>query len=208
MNEINKDTYETISDEFSESRAYIWKCMKDFTEFIEENSKVIEIGCGNGKNMEYVLKRRRCEMIGIDFCNNFVKLCLKNDLNVMEGVATDLKFDNNYFDNLICIAMFHHLLTEEERIIAMKEFIRIMKSGALGIITCWSVEQPEDSKFKFQAGINEVIWKGRKELNKMRYYYVYTEKMFKDFFNKFVNEIDILDIYNEVGNWIIIFRKH
>jgi hypothetical protein len=31
--------------------------------------------------------------------------------------------------------------------------------------------------------------------------------MFKDFFQS-IKEIEIINIYNEVGNWIILFRKN
>jgi hypothetical protein len=82
-----------------------------------------------------------------------------------------------------------------------------MKSGAIGIITCWSTEQPEDSKFNFHDGINIVMWKGRQDVNKTRYYYVYNYTMFLEFFTSF-REIEIIKIYNEVGNWILLFKKN
>ena len=121
----------------------------------------------------------------------------------------NLNFDDNSFDNILCIAMFHHLLTEEDQKNAMKEILRVMKPGGFCMITCWSTEQPDSNdikKFKFNEGINIVPWKGRKELNKIRYYYVYSEKMFREFFNQY-NKIKICSIYNEVGNWIILFQK-
>jgi hypothetical protein len=89
----------------------------------------------------------------------------------------------------------------------MNEILRVMKQNAIGIITCWSTEQPDDSKFIFDEGINIVLWKGRQELNKTRYYYVYSEKMFREFFDNF-STIEILKIYNEVGNWILFFKKN
>ena len=70
--------------------------------------------------------------------------------------------------------MFHHLLTEEEQDISFKEMLRVMKTGAIGILTCWATEQPFESKFKFHEGVNIVLWKG-KEKTKTRYYYVYSE---------------------------------
>jgi hypothetical protein len=102
--------------------------------------------------------------------------------------------------------MFHHLLTLEDRNKSMKEFIRIMKPKSYGIITCWATLQPENSKFKFEEGINIVPWKGRQDINKIRYYYVYSHKMFQEYFETF-DEIQIINIYNEVGNWILLFIK-
>ena len=206
---VNQNTYEEISKEFSETRAYVWKCVKDFTTRINDNSSnnVIEIGCGNGKNIEYILKNtNNTNIIGIDTCQHFVDICQKKNLNTIQSNATNLPFSDNHFDYLLCIAMFHHLLTKEDQDKSMKEFIRVMKPNSIGIITCWATEQPLDSKFKFDEGVNIVPWKGRQDINKIRYYYVYSHKMFQEYFETF-DEIKILQIYSEVGNWILLFMK-
>jgi len=209
LDTINLDTYEVISKEFAETRAYVWECVKDFTKIIPENSSILEIGCGNGKNMQYLLNKSRCNVIGVDTCQNFVDMCISKNLQVYNNTITNLQFTNENFDFILCIAVFHHLLSEDHQISAMNEILRVMKVGATGIITCWATEQPsnQDNKFNFHEGINIVMWKGRQDLNKTRYYYVYSEKMFRDFFNKFTT-IDIIKIYNEVGNWIILFKKN
>jgi len=206
----NLNTYEIISTEFAETRAYVWQCVKDFTKLILENNHVLEIGCGNGKNIKYILNNTDCKMVGTDTCQNFVDMCQSQNLNVYNNNILNLYFDDSSFDNLICIAVFHHLLKEEDQIKAMNQILRVMKNRAIGMITCWATEQPDQNqlkKFKFTEGINIVPWKGRKDLNKTRYYYVYSEKMFRDFFNNFNMRIEIIKIYNEVGNWIILFNK-
>jgi SAM-dependent methyltransferase len=206
LDTTNLDTYEVISKEFATTRAYVWQCVKDFTKLITKNSSVLEIGSGNGKNMQYILKNQQCNMIGVDTCQNFVDMCTANNLQVYNNSINNLQFTDSNFDFVLCIAVFHHILSKEHQINAMNEILRVMKPNAIGIITCWSTEQPEDSKFSFHEGINIVMWKGKKELNKIRYYYVYSEKMFCEFFSKFLN-IEIINIYIEVGNWIIFFRK-
>ena len=212
LDTINLNTYEVIAKEFSDSRAYVWQCVKDFTKLITKNSSILEIGCGNGKNMEYILSNCDCNMIGVDTCQNFVDMCTEKKLQVYNNNINNLQFTDSNFDFVLCIAVFHHLLSEQNQINAMNEILRVMKPGAIGIITCWATEQPSEQienknkKFKFTEGINIVMWKGRQELNKTRYYYVYSEEMFRDFFNKFLN-IEVIKIYNEVGNWIIIFKK-
>ena len=206
MNQTNKDTYEEIAEQFSETRAYVWQCVKDFTNLIIDNSDILEIGCGNGKNMEYILKTNSVNLIGIDTCKKFVSMCQEKKLNVILGDALKLHFEDSKFDYVLCIAMFHHLLTEEEQDISFKEMLRVMKTGAIGILTCWATEQPFESKFKFHQGVNIVLWKG-KEKTKTRYYYVYSEEMFLHFFMKY-EQITIIKIYNEVGNWILLFKKN
>jgi ubiquinone/menaquinone biosynthesis C-methylase UbiE len=211
FNQTNQETYEKISKEFAETRAYVWQCIKDFTKLIKDekliNPKILEIGCGNGKNMHYLLNNISCNLIGVDTCQNFIDMCISSKLNVIKNNITNLDFNDNTFDYILCIATFHHLLSETDKNKGMNEIIRVMKSGGTGIITCWSTEQPEDSKFNFHDGINIVMWKGRQDLNKTRYYYVYNYTMFFEFFKSFLN-IEIIKIYNEVGNWIILFKKN
>jgi len=209
MNQINQDTYENIAEEFSDSRAYIWQCVKDYTTLIKENTNILEVGCGNGKNMEYILNNKNVNMVGIDTCKKFVDICKDKKLNVILGDALKLQFDNDSFNYVLCIAMFHHLLTEKEQDQSFKEILRVMKKDSIGIITCWAVEQPDNSKFSFHEGVNIVPWKGNiiKDHINIRYYYVYNEEMFINFFMKY-DEINILEIYNEVGNWVILFRKN
>jgi alkylated DNA repair protein alkB family protein 8 len=212
LDKINLNTYEVISNEFSETRAYVWQCIKDFTKLITVNSSVLEIGCGNGKNIEYILKNISCDIIGIDTCEKFVDMCKSKKIEALKSSILNLEFEDSKFDFVLCIAVFHHLLSEENQYTGMNEIIRVMKPGATGIITCWATEQPieqigsNEKKFKFHEGINIVPWKGRQDLNKTRYYYVYSEKMFLDFFEKF-DSIEILKVYNEVGNWIIFFKR-
>ena len=206
MNQTNKDTYEEIAEQFSETRAYVWQCVKDFTNLIRDKSNILEIGCGNGKNMEYILKNNDVNLIGIDTCKKFVNICESKKLNVILGDALKLHFEDSTFDYVLCIAMFHHLLTEDEQDISFKEMLRVMKTGAIGILTCWATEQSFESKFKFTKGVNIVPWKGKDD-TKTRYYYVYNEEMFLHFFMKY-EQITINKIYNEVGNWILLFKKN
>ena len=224
MNEINNDTYNHIAYEFAETRAYVWQCVKDFTDLINlsnlpnlsnlfklDKAFILEIGCGNGKNIEYLIKNineiYNFSVIGIDNCESFIEICNKKKLTTILCNSSLLPFQNNSFDFILCIAMFHHLLTIEEQNETFREILRVMKNNSYGILTCWSTIQPEKSNFKFIEGINIVPWKGRKNVNKIRYYFVYSEKMFRDYFESF-SEITIIDIYNEVGNWILIFKKN
>ena len=113
MNEINKKTYNDIAKEFSETRAYAWQCIKDFANLIKNNKinpLILDIGCGNGKNMDYLQNNLKCSIIGIDNCENFIEICKKKDLSVIHSDSGSLPFDNEVFDYILCIAMFHHLL--------------------------------------------------------------------------------------------------
>jgi alkylated DNA repair protein alkB family protein 8 len=144
--------------------------------------------------MKYLNDNIESNIVGIDNCNNFLQICYKKNLNVVYSTSNNLPFSNNTFDYILCIAMFHHLLTDQDRNNTMNEILRVMKLNSIGLITCWSTIQPEKSNFKFIEGINIVPWKGRRNINKIRYYYVYSEKMFQTYFESFTN-IKILNIF-------------
>jgi len=129
LDTINKDTYSEISLEFSSTRAYVWKCVKDFCNLIDDSveKNIIEIGCGNGKNIQYINSKKNVNIIGVDNCQNFVNLCCDRKLNVINNPITKLDFKDEAFDYMLCIAVFHHVLTDQDRQIAIKEILRVMK---------------------------------------------------------------------------------
>jgi hypothetical protein len=45
------DVYNKIAPHFNNTRAYIWKDIKEFILDISKNGFLLEIGCGNGKNL-------------------------------------------------------------------------------------------------------------------------------------------------------------
>jgi len=209
MDSINRLTYESIADEFAETRHTVWKCVRDFTKFLKSNVpdrttplSIVEIGCGNGKNMTHCKRNLTCDIVGIDTCSKFVELCRTKSLRAIIAESIELPFIGNTFDAALCIAMFHHLLTDEERNRTMFEILRVLKPGGYGILTCWATEQPKSSTFCFTEGINEVPWNGKH----IRYYYVYSEAMFRSYFES-LSGIRIKSIYNECGNWIVRFQK-
>ena len=88
--------------------------------------------------------------------------------------------------------------------------IRVLKSGGQGMFSVWSVENQESEKIKrdFKPGDNYVSWCRRRDKKIFkRYYYIYTRDMVEKFINKFTSQISVHKIYNERGNWIVVFTK-
>ena len=52
----------------------------------DKNSLVYDIGCGNGRNMNF----KNLNFIGIDNCENFVKICNEKKLNVVTSNITEI----------------------------------------------------------------------------------------------------------------------
>ena len=65
---------------------------KVISKFIEEKSRVLDVGCGDGILMEYLLKNKVVDVRGLEISKKKVKKCLSKGLAVIEGAAeNDLK---------------------------------------------------------------------------------------------------------------------
>jgi SAM-dependent methyltransferase len=195
------NTYQTISKEFDITRGYVWTCVKDFLNTVEKHSSLLEIGCGNGKNLLY---RSDLHSVGIDFVPNFVELCQKRGLSVLQGHALSLPFLDETFENVISIAVFHHLSTQERRENAVNEMLRVLKKGGKGMIVCWAYEQEYNG---IKSTANKSLKKGDQYIgwnkNNKRFYYVYDKPEFEEYTSTLKDK----RIYWEEGNWICVFTK-
>jgi len=209
MNNVEENNvikvYDQIANDFSETRYCIWNMVKEFLKNKKITQMGLEIGCGNGKNMVYGLKNNKI-IIGIDNCNKLLEICQKKELKVFNADCCNLPFLSNSVDYVFSIAVFHHLFTKERRETAFKEMIRVLKPGKEGLISLWSVENQRKRNFK--PGENFVKWERRKDKKRFeRFYYIYTRDMVHDYIKCVGELINILDIYNEMGNWVIYFKK-
>ena len=199
-NEV-KDFYDKHWQRFDVSRVRIWKCVKEFTSTLVKNSTVLDVGCGNGKNVKYLLDNG-INAYGIDFSEKLVKVCKRKKLDVKVGNALDIPFDDNSFDNVISIAVIHHLQKEEDRIKAINEMIRVCKNNGKILISVWAVEQSgqEVQNRTFVYGDNLVKWEDDE-----RYYFIYDEEHIKEF----VKNFNVTNLVWERGNWYfeIIVKK-
>ena len=73
---------------------------KVISKLIDEKSRVLDVGCGDGILMEYLLKNKVVDIRGLEISKEKVKKCLSNGLAVVEGDAEydliqipDLSFD-------------------------------------------------------------------------------------------------------------------
>lgn len=208
MNAIEReyvyDAYNTIYKRFDESRAYLWKSVKEFNFNIEKGSIVVEVGSGNGKN----LQTKNCFNIATDICEKFLEITNNKGIDSLQLNNLSIPLKDNIADYILSIAVIHHLTTEVRRYTAIKEMIRILKPGGKMIIQVWAMKQPENSRRKFTKQDNYVSFKNsQKTIEKLRYYHVFEAGELDDILGK-INNIEILDSYWEVGNWIAIVQKN
>ena len=99
---------------------------KDISELIDEKSRVLDVGCGDGILMEYLLKNKVVDVRGLEISKEKVKKCLSNGLAVVEGDAEyDLKqFPDLSFDYVILSQTLQAFMSPEN---VIKDLLRVGK---------------------------------------------------------------------------------
>ena len=196
-----KDVYEKIAQRFNHSRAYKWNWIEIFLQKLNKNSLVYDIGCGSGRNMMY----EGLNFIGIDNCENFIKICQTKNLKVINANSINIPLKNNSADAIICIAMFHQLSNNENRINTLLEMKRLIKPGGKILLSVWSINQPPKTKRIFKRyGNNIVDWNNYGTIYE-RYYYIFKIDEIKKLF-KSANLL-LLEHFYDCGNEIFVLTK-
>ena len=79
------------------------KEFKIISELIENNTRVLDVGCGDGILMKYLKDNKNIDTRGLEISKNNVQICIGKGLAVIEGNAEkDLQqFPNSSFDYVI-----------------------------------------------------------------------------------------------------------
>jgi SAM-dependent methyltransferase len=192
------DTYTKIAREFDITRNKVWHEVSTFLDSFDVTAKLADIGCGNGKNMV------KPNMIGVDNCQEFVEICTKKNLDVRHGSVLDIPLDDDMFDGVICIAVIHHLSTEERRKQAVQELVRITKPRGQVLITVWAEIGYKSSKnVETISGTDKLVgWKNESQ----RYYHLFTEGELEKLVREF--HVSIVKSGYEMKNWWICLAKN
>ena len=91
------------------------KEFKVISDLIEEKSRALDIGCGDGNLMEYLIQNKTKDIRGLEISKEKVQNCLSKGLAVIEGDAeNDLKqFPNKSFDYVILSKTLQAFLSPE-----------------------------------------------------------------------------------------------
>jgi ubiquinone/menaquinone biosynthesis C-methylase UbiE len=197
--EFVHNVYSQIYTEFNKSRYSVWNFVENF---LNDKSELLglDVGCGNGKNMIHE------NMIGIDMCKMFVSMCKDKHKNVLHASCLQLPFACNIFDYVISISVIHHLSSIDRQVESINEIVRVLKPGGYGLINVWSLENQSHSKRSFKHGDNFISWKTKQNKVFYRYYFVHDHRSISQIVHSIDNISDIV-IKNEMGNWVVYFKK-
>ncbi len=105
---------------------------KIISDIINENSRVLDVGCDDGTLMEFLKLNKDVDIRGIEISKEKVQICVSKGLTVIEGNAElDLKqFPNKSFDYVVLGQTLQAFLNPE---IVIKELLRVGKKAVVTI---------------------------------------------------------------------------
>jgi len=199
-----QEVYNKIATEFDKTRVAIWSNVRAFLDLLPVGSSVLDIGCGNGKNMLY---RKDLNFKGIDISEEQVRICKEKGLDVTQACMEALPYSDNEFDNAICIASYHHLQSDKYRQIALQQMYRCLKPGGKVLITVWAIDTPERKSRGFTKRDEYVPWKSMNGPIYYRYYHIYDKEDLVEEISRLEPRFKQVAIDYEAGNWWIILEK-
>jgi ubiquinone/menaquinone biosynthesis C-methylase UbiE len=219
--------YNLISEKFSQTRNHFWGELEFIKNFVFQDFRVLDFGCGNGR-LEEVLAGKNITYIGVDISENLINLA-KRDRLAQNGFKNKkfLKIDNdfkhlpfnaNFFDTVYSIAVFHHIPGDTNRLLVAKELYRLLKPGGCMIITVWNLWQPRYRKKIIENWWKKIFGKNRLEINDCyipftdnrgkkfnRYHHAFTKGSLKNLFKK--SGFGVLNCDIMGGNIVLIVQK-
>jgi SAM-dependent methyltransferase len=104
---------------------------------LPEGSKILDVGSASGGNT-LLLTDLGFNLTSLEMSDLGVELQLKKGIRVVRGDATDLPFESDTFDAVLCLDVLEHI---ENDVSALKEMYRVTRSGGKFLFSV-----PEDPK--------------------------------------------------------------
>ncbi|XP_058807012.1 alkylated DNA repair protein alkB homolog 8 isoform X2 [Phymastichus coffea] len=136
------DVYEQISGHFNETRHKQWPNVTKFIEGVETGGLLLDVGCGNGK---YLQGHTNVFKMGCDRSTGLAEICRSRGFQIIFADCLQLPYRSNVLDAVLCIAVIHHLSTNERRKQSICEIMRVLRPSGRALVYVWAKEQNKDS---------------------------------------------------------------
>lgn len=203
------NVYDSIAESFDSKRTLPWHEVILFSRQIAQDNKVLDLGCGNGRHTRILLEKN-LETFASDISYKILTIAKENQLkqhyNFLSGLINAdgalLPFRKNFFDNIIMIAVIHHLESNQLRLKILQEIYRVLNKNGIAFISCWLKSHPrflkEDLAECIKNGDKDVYipWNLSNGKKIMRYYYLFNP----DELQSLVQQTGFTIVKSEISN--------
>uniref|UniRef100_A0AAQ5XQN2 Fe2OG dioxygenase domain-containing protein n=1 Tax=Amphiprion ocellaris TaxID=80972 RepID=A0AAQ5XQN2_AMPOC len=130
--------YDAIASHFSNTRHSPWPHVCHFLTSLPPRSVLADVGCGNGK---YLGVNPDVIAVGCDRSSALIQICAERGFHAFVSDALSVPLRTASCDACISIAVVHHFSTQERRLAAVRELVRLLKPGGRALIYVWAFEQ-------------------------------------------------------------------
>lgn len=147
--EKTRQDYDTIAEDFDKKRDYIPPDFAILQNYIDSGDKILDLGCGNGRLKEII--GDKFDYYGVDTSGALIRIAKNKypDGNFFVSKPLSLPFENNFFDKVFCLAVFHHIPSEAIRKEFLEEIKRILKPKGQIVLTVWDLNNDKKAKNLF-----------------------------------------------------------
>lgn len=126
----NRSYYDEFSDWYEKERhdgyhALIDDLESDLLSDWIDDQRALEVGCGTGLIMDRVRTQAR-RVVGLDISPGMLRLAQDRGLDVVQGDATALPFDDDEFDLVYSFKVLAHVQDIDQ---ALREMVRVTRRG-------------------------------------------------------------------------------
>ncbi|MFH0814697.1 MAG: class I SAM-dependent methyltransferase [Candidatus Falkowbacteria bacterium] len=201
--ELTKNGYQTIAQDFSNTRNFLWEDLQLFKDYIKDNAKMLDLGCGNGRLIQ-LLEGKNIDYRGIDYNEDFIRIAKAKypQYKFEVGDVQNLAMPMETFDIVTLIAVLNHLPGDELKKRILANVVSYLKPNGYLLMTNWDLWNwsgkksvrafwqdqllLSSAKFFDKYGINKeelgyrdtiTLWQsGDKQKLARLYYYAFTRK--------------------------------
>ena len=107
--------------------------MRVIGDWIEPGSRVLDLGCGRGVLLDYLVRTRKVEAVGVDHDFAKVAACVKRGLTAYQGDLEQFlaAFPEGHFDRVICSRTLEELARPAQ---VMQAALRAGRCVAIGFV--------------------------------------------------------------------------
>ena len=135
------NVYDAVARQWHGTRYRAWSGVEDFiARSVRPGTLVVDVGCGNGKNMPEV-EARGGFVAGCDFSVGLLNICAERGLEVFAADAVCLPLRSSAFDVALNIAVLHHVSSPARRVKLISETMRLLRVGGVALFYAWALEQ-------------------------------------------------------------------